>query len=334
MALSATDHVQFWASENLKEWQFLSEFGRAWGAHGGVWECPDLIEMPVQGAAERRWVLILNLNPGGPQGGSGTQYFVGDFDGKRFSLDESFAQALREEGPVWLDAGRDNYAGVTWSGIPASDGRTLFIGWMSNWDYAQQVPTAPWRSAMTLPRKLTLYRTERGYRVFAQPVEELQKLRYPGSVLEPRTVDPGAAVPLASGIPASRSELILEFMLPESGSYDFGVELRNDLGERYRFGLDGASREYYSDRTASGDFSFAADFAGVHRARRLSGEQVVRLHLFIDTASIEAFADGGANVLTDTVFPSREFTEVSLYATGTAVQLIGGVIYRLKSIWE
>ena len=139
MVVSANDHVQFWGSEDLKNWRYLSDFGQEWGAHGGVWECPDLVEMRVQGSDESRWVLIQNLNPGGPQGGSGTQYFVGDFDGREFSLDESFEQTLRDEGAVWLDACRDNYAGVTWSDVPADDGRTLFIGWMDNWDYSRPV---------------------------------------------------------------------------------------------------------------------------------------------------------------------------------------------------
>jgi fructan beta-fructosidase len=333
MALSATDHVQFWASENLKEWRYLSDFGRGWGAHGGVWECPDLIRLPVQGSGEDRWVLILNINPGGPQGGSGTQYFVGNFDGTRFTLDKSFARVLRDEGAVWLDAGRDDYAGVTWSGIPAEDGRRLFMGWMSNWDYAQQVPTSPWRSAMTLPRKLTLHRTDKGYRVFSQPVEELQKLRYPGRVLEPRTLSPGGSEPLAPGFAASQSEVILEFALPETGAYDFGVELGNDMGERYRFGLDGEDGKFYSDRTAAGDSSFSDAFAGVHRADRISESASVRLHLFIDVASIEVFADDGANVMTDTFFPTRDFNTIRVYSERGEVRLVNGTLFQLKSIW-
>jgi len=333
MALSATDHVQFWASPDLKQWAYLSDFGREWGAHGGVWECPDLVEMPVEGGDGSRWVLILNLNPGGPQGGSGTQYFVGDFDGTRFSLDESFEQDLREHDAVWLDAGRDNYAGVTWSGVPAEDGRTLFIGWMGNWDYAQKVPTSPWRSAMTVPRSLTLHRTGEGYRVFSQPVGELQKLRSPGAVLEARTIGAGASVPLAPGIPASQSEVILEFALPASGTYDFGVELGNDLGERYRFGLDGGTGQLYSDRTAAGDSSFSDTFAGVHRSARIADDATVRLHLFIDVASIEAFADGGANVMTDIFFPTRDFSTIRVYSEAGDVHLASGVIYPLKGIW-
>jgi len=334
MALSARDHVQFWASTNLKDWAFLSDFGREWGAHGGVWECPDLVRMTVQGSDDVRWVLILNLNPGGPQGGSGTQYFVGDFDGKRFVLDTSFARTLREKGALWVDSGADNYAGVTWSDVPAEDGRTLFIGWMGNWDYAQQVPTSTWRSAMTLPRELRLMLTGHGYRLFSRPVTELRKLRDDSLAIEPVTIAANSSVALDIGFPVSRSEFLLEFELPESGSVDFGLELGNDLGERYRFGYDGSGREFYSDRTASGDASFSEKFPAVHRADRMHGDAMLRLHLFIDAASIEVFSDGGANVMTETFFPTREFNTISVYANGGSVRLSKGEAWSLKSIWQ
>jgi fructan beta-fructosidase len=334
MAVSANDHVQFWGSDDLKNWRYLSDFGQGWGAHGGVWECPDLVEMRVQGSDQSRWVLIQNLNPGGPQGGSGTQYFVGDFDGGKFSLDESFEQTLRDEDAVWLDAGRDNYAGVTWSDLPADDGRTLFIGWMGNWDYAQQVPTKTWRSAMTLPRELQLHKTEQGYRVYSLPVAELKVLRKASNPVSAVDLEADDHVLLEVNFPVSLSEVEVEFKLPQSGNYDFGLELSNELGERYRFGYDSAFSEFYSDRTRSGDFSFSAEFSGVHRAARLSNSDILHLHLFIDVASIEVFADHGANVLTDTFFPSREFSRISVYSTGSGIRLLGGEIYQLESIWS
>jgi len=334
MALSATDHVQFWASPDLKQWRHLSDFGREWGAHGGVWECPDLIRLPIEGADEARWVLILNLNPGGPQGGSGTQYFVGDFDGRRFTLDPAFETTLRREHAVWLDAGRDNYAGVTWSDVPAEDGRTLFIGWMGNWDYAQKVPTQPWRSAMTLPRELVLTRTATaGYRVHSRPVEELRMLRSAPVTIEQVTVAAGSEMKLLTDVPVMQSEWQLAFELPSSASFDFGVELGNELGERYRFGYNDTG-QLYSDRTLSGDFTFSTEFPGVHHAARLSPDRRLSLHLFIDAASIEAFVDGGANVLTDTVFPTVPFTILSIYAKGADLQMLQGQAWALESIWD
>lgn len=155
MALAIVDRSLFYGSPNLKDWELLSEFGEGTGAHQGVWECPDFFPMQVENSEEIKWVLIQSINPGGYNGGSGTQYFVGDFNGKEFKVDASM-ENLPEKHDHWIDYGKDNYAGVTWSNIPQSDGRKLFIGWMSNWLYAQEVPTETWRSAMTLTRELRL----------------------------------------------------------------------------------------------------------------------------------------------------------------------------------
>lgn len=334
MALSANDHVEFWGSPDLKSWNHLSDFGRAWGAHGGVWECPDLVEMKLAGGDGSRWVLIQNLNPGGPQGGSGTQYFVGDFDGAHYTLDESFKATLQQEGAVWLDAGPDDYAGVTWSGVPREDGRTLFIGWMGNWNYAQKVPTDPWRSAMTLPRELTLHRTSAGLRVFSRPVAELQRLRGASSEIGKLAIMADSDVPLATAFPVAVSEVIVEFELPEAGEYDLGIQLSNDIGERFRVGYDGGTGELYMDRTAAGDSSFAKDFAGVHRTRRLSESRVLRLHLFFDVASAELFADDGANVMTEIFFPTMDYSHMSFYSNGAGVRVLQGRVFQLTGIWQ
>ena len=173
MVFAAYDHIKVYGSSDLKGWYHLSDFGAGLGAHGGVWECPDLFPLVDEESGEKKWVLLVSINPGGPNGGSATQYFIGDFDGRKFIPDSQYDS----EEATWLDHGRDNYAGVTWSDIPESDGRRLFIGWMSNWDYAQVVPTYQWRSAMTLPRELKLHSTDNGYRLTSHPVEELQTLR-------------------------------------------------------------------------------------------------------------------------------------------------------------
>jgi sucrose-6-phosphate hydrolase SacC (GH32 family) len=150
VALANNHKISFYASPDLKTWQHLSDFGPA-AQTGGVWECPDLINFGD------KWVLLVSLNPGGYQVGSGTQYFIGQWDGREFIPDDTHTR--------WLDYGRDNYAGVTFSNVP--DGRKIFLGWMSNWHYAGKVPTEPWRSAMTLPRELTL----RGDRLVQTPVK-------------------------------------------------------------------------------------------------------------------------------------------------------------------
>ncbi|MFN8582028.1 MAG: glycoside hydrolase family 32 protein [Gemmatimonadaceae bacterium] len=175
VVLAAGDHAEFWASPNLTTWTKLSEFGKGLGSHDGVWECPDFFPMVVDGTTERRWVLLQSVGQGHPNGGTGTQYFIGDFDGTRFTVDPQFARAVQHGNAQWVDFGRDDYAGVTWSNAP--DGRRLFLGWMSNWQYATRVPTTSWRSAMTVPRELTLVKAASGYRLRMTPIAEFNRLR-------------------------------------------------------------------------------------------------------------------------------------------------------------
>jgi len=335
MVFAAYDHVKLWASPDLIHWKLLSNFGKNAGSHSGVWECPDMFPMQVEGSTDTKWVILSSINPGGPSGGSATQYFVGDFDGKKFELDPEFAKEVTKGKGVWLDGGRDNYAGVTWSDIPASDGRRLFMGWMSNWDYAQVVPTTVWRSAMTLPRELTLHQTPGGYRIFSCPVKQLQSLRgtraaIPGTAIE-GILD--LSTPL-KGISPAAMELKLDFIYSGTEA-DFGVELSNEKGDIYRIGFDAARKVWYSDRSRSGKNNFSESFAGPRPAEapRVSGNKTVRFHLFFDSASAELFADDGANVLTEIFFPQEPFSKVKVYAGKGKVKLIGGEGFALRGIW-
>jgi len=343
MALAVADHVQFWGSKDLKKWEHLSDFGKEQGAHGGVWECPDLFPMQVESGGDSespldstvKWVLLLSINPGGPNGGSATQYFVGDFEGKNFTLDNSFAPSVQGERAVWLDYGRDNYAGVTWSDIPEEDGRRLFMGWMSNWDYATVVPTTEWRSAMTLPRTLALQKTSAGYRLFSLPVKELQTLRTASHKIENTEISSEIDLTQRLGFSPAQMELVLEIEPVEGSPADFGIELSNTKGERYRIGYNAAANQFYSDRTQAGEAVFSKKFAEkIHVAPRLSTDKAMRLHLFFDIASAELFADDGATVLTDIFFPSEVFSSLKIYAEKEKVKLTKGEAYSLKSIWR
>jgi len=311
MSLSVTDHIRFYASPDLKEWTYLSSFGEGLGAHGGVWECPNLFPIVDQASGETRWVLIQNLNPGGPQGGSGTQYFVGDWDGTTFTPDPAFGTQA-----VWLDHGADNYAGITWDNAP--DGRRVLIGWMSNWLYAQEVPTGVWRSAMTVPREISLH----GLELRQQPVAELQALR--GEAVNISQSDGKSAL---GGVSAT-AEYDLSFRLPEAGG-SITLTLSNDRGEELALGLDGDDN-WYVDRTGAGDASFNDAFAAVHSAPRLHSGAAARLHLLVDNASIEMFADDGATVLTETFFPSAPLTKMTLQLSGGA-ELVEGQVWPLQS---
>ncbi|EPR68971.1 glycoside hydrolase family 32 protein [Cyclobacterium qasimii] len=240
MSLAVKDKISFYSSSNLLEWEHESDFNPAWAAYGGVWECPDLF--PLQSPnGEQKWVLLVSINPGGPNGGSATQYFVGDFDGETFTTNQ--------EEVKWLDHGTDNYAGVTWSNVPDADGRTIFIGWMSNWDYAQVVPTEVWRSAMTLPRELSLYDEGEELWVASNPVKEVEQLRDEALTIEGEEV-------------ALENEL-LEFSLkPKAG--DFSGTFENEFGEILVIG----KREdaLFIDRTNSGLTNFKEGFASVMTA--------------------------------------------------------------------
>jgi len=338
MLLAAADRVRLYTSPNLTQWTPASEFGATYGAHGGVWECPDLFPLRIEGSDEQRWVMLVSMNPGGPNGGSATQYFVGTFDGTTFTLDSAFARGGGSAGTeptrgIWVDHGRDNYAGVTWSDVPKDDGRRLFIGWMSNWDYATVVPTVAWRSAMTVPRSLSLHRTPAGLRLFSAPVSELRLLRGETTTIQSTRVD-AMPISMPRGASASSSELDLEFLAPSGTKSDIALELSNPAGEVMRVGYDAVTRRFYSDRTALPK-KFSEKFAtAVHYAPRIMADSVVRMHIYVDRASIELFADGGATVLTDIAFPSQDFTAMRLVVKGSPVRLRYATVSGMDSIWK
>ncbi|MBS1796333.1 MAG: glycoside hydrolase family 32 protein [Acidobacteria bacterium] len=325
------DHVRFYSSPDLKSWTKTGEFGKSDGTHAGVWECPDLFPLTVGGRT--KWVLLVSINPGGPNGGSATQYFVGDFDGKTFRNDNP------PQNIFWLDQGRDDYAGVTWSNAPR--GRRIFLGWMSNWDYAQQVPTAKWRSAMTLPRELGLAETAEGVRLVQNPVRETQALRgrkflsMKNYRLENEMNLDNGGSPLA--------ELELEIDLAKTPATKFGVALTNAKGETYRVGYDAEAKRFFSDRRKAGRNDFSDLFAvKPHTAPRVVTDQTLRLHLIFDTASMELFADDGTVAMTDIFFPTEDFTRLKFFGLKSASQwnvpesvfFTQANAWNLKSIWR
>ncbi|GAA4869794.1 glycoside hydrolase family 32 protein [Saccharopolyspora cebuensis] len=306
LMLAAGDHIRFYGSPNLREWRLLSEFGREHGAHGGVWECPDLFELPVDGdTADTRWVLVVSINPGGPAGGSGTQYFLGDFDGTAF-VAEGPAEQVR-----WAERSADFYAAQSWSDVPAADGRRLWVGWLSNWAYAQQVPTSPWRGAMTVPRQVGLTATDSGPALTQRPVAELDRLRtgarrWSGAVTGPGPEFAGTAL-----------DVVAEFRLDTATSFGFDV-FAGEAG-RTRVGYDVAAGELFVDRTASGSTPVSATFPAKHGAPLAVPDGVLRLRLIADRSCVEVYADRGQVVLTELVFPDAGSDALRLFATGGRV---------------
>jgi fructan beta-fructosidase len=319
MIFARGDRVRIYNSSDLKAWTLTSEFGAGIG-QASPWECPDLFELPIEGTDKTKWVMLLSIGTNGaqvgPNGGSATQYFVGDFDGKTFTNDNDEATTL------WLDYGRDNYAGVTWSDIPKEDGRRLFIGWMSNWEYAQVVPTEVWRSAMTLPRTLGLRNTDNGARLVVEPVKEIQKLRT-------GEAETGTEKTISKGL-----ESMITFEMEDECAATFGIELSNSKGEKYRIGYNAATKAYFSDRTKAGKTSFSDVFAkAIHTAPRLGEDNTITLHSFFDVSSAETFTDEGMTVLTDIYFPNEDFTTAKIFIEGEKVTTTSSEYFDLNGIW-
>ncbi|MCF3108845.1 glycoside hydrolase family 32 protein [Niabella sp. CC-SYL272] len=299
MTLATLDHITFYSSPDLKNWKEESRFGRTLGAHGGVWECPDLISFNDKG--KPIWVLIVNLNPGGPNGGSATQYFTGSFNGHTFTPDDTTTK--------WLDYGPDEYAGITWSN---TGNRKLFLGWMSNWQYANVVPTKNWRSAMTLPRELTVKKINGRYFVASTLVKEVD------AVLRPvRNASDIRVTGRYEVVPASAAANGL-FRLDLRGipAADFSMALTNTKGEEVVVGFDKATNQFYIDRTRSGNTGFEKGFAKRHVAPRIAANAGMNLTLIGDAASLELFADDGLTVMTSIFFPSEPLSGITIKAPG------------------
>lgn len=325
MILAVHDRVQIYSSPDLKNWSFESEFGEKAGAHGGVWECPDLFPLEVEGSEEEKWVMLVSINPGGPNGGSATQYFTGSFDGQLFVPDVTTEK--------WLDWGTDNYAGVTWYGIPESDRRRLFIGWMSNWNYATVVPTAPWRSAMTIPRELSLVNKEGIYKLVSSPVRELKINRKESRSLFPRKEgkSDGKYIVL-NDLSLNQSELEFEFNLAAGYNDTLGIILENNEGEKLIIGYSVPGKQIFIDRRKSGNTSFSKSFAGIAEAP-YAADGRLRIHLLTDASSAELFVDGGKLVMTTLFFPSEAYTKLKFFSKDISVVPEKIELHEMARIW-
>jgi len=308
MGVAAQDRQHFYGSKNLKDWTFLSEFGKDLGGHGGVWECPDLFPIKVEGTNEEKWVLIVNINPGGPNGGSAAQYFVGDFDGKTFKMDDVFTKQLEKEKVAWLDWGRDNYASVSFDNVP--DNKRVIIGWMSNWDYSPNVPTEKWRGSSTIPREVTLKRSKDGYTLKNISVSQLKN--YEGKAVKKEINLVSDKKLISKGeIDLSKAVIDVDFKKMTKGVYTFA--LKNSLEEQMIFGIDNNKQELFIDRTKSGKTDFKNNFADrISKAPLAKNYQNATLKIVLDKTSIEIFFNNGEKVMTEIFFPNESFSDLSL----------------------
>lgn len=279
LILAAGQEMRIYSSPNLIDWKEESRFGLGYGNHGGVWECPDLMQVKVldengKATGREKWVLLCNINPGGPWGGSATQYFVGDFDGHQFMCEDEAYETK------WMDYGKDHYATVSFSGAP--DGRKTVLAWMSNWEYANQVPTKQFRSANSVARDLFLYEVDGETYLGSRPSQE-----YDGGVLN--SILKGA-----------------DQTIKVKGSGSWTVS--NAKGEKVTIDYDAKAKTLKVIRTSSGVQSFAPSFptvttAPVHRP-------LTNIRVISDNASVEVFGNNGEVVLTNLVFPTAPLTKI------------------------
>ncbi|MCS2763847.1 DUF4980 domain-containing protein [Bacteroides ovatus] len=318
MLLAVGQEMQIFSSSNLKDWYFESSFGEGQGAHGGVWECPDLFELPVDGTNEKKWVLLCNLNPGGPFGGSATQYFVGTFNGKEF-VNESPSKTK------WMDWGKDHYATVTWSDAP--DNRRIAIAWMSNWQYANDVPTFQYRSPNSVPRDLSLFTVDGETYLQSAPSPELLKLR---DISKKRSFKVNGTRTIKDMIAGNEGAYEIELTIENQHADVIGFRLYNDKGEEVDMQYDMKEKKFSMDRRKSGEVGFNENFPMLTWTTIESGKDELKLRLFVDKSSVEAFGDGGRFVMTNQVFPSEPYTHIDFYSKGGAYKVDSFVIYKLK----
>lgn len=318
MILAVGQEMQIYTSSNLKVWQKASSFGAMQGSHGGVWECPDLIELKVEGTNEKKWVLICNINPGGPFGGSATQYFVGRFDGKTF-INES--PTLTK----WMDWGKDNYATVTWSNAP--EGRTVALGWMSNWQYQTVLPTQQYRGANTLPRDLSLYKRGGEYYLKSKPSKELEAIRSTKHALGSFKVS--GQHEIATLLPENKGAYEICMTIKKGNAAQAAFSLYNEKGEHVDMYYDAQRQQFVMNRSQSGLTSFSKDFPAV-TAAPVSQTDNIHLRIFIDRSSIEVFGEEGEFVMTNRIFPSVPYNSLKFNASNGSFAIKSLNIYKLR----
>jgi fructan beta-fructosidase len=337
VALPDQHKVRFYHSKNLRQWELGGEFGPA-GATGGVWECPDLFELPVRAIAgkheavgksvDRRWVLSVNINPGGPAGGSADQYFVGQFDGARFTEDHPGS------GPHWADWGKDFYASTSFSNTQSNQDR-LWLGWMGNWQYARDLPSLPGRGEMSVARSIWLSEPE-SHSSLTSSQEPLMLVQRP--VVSTPSYKPSTALFGASPYQTidqinariaseklTGSVYVLRVTLDPGDTAEAGVRLRRSTvdpneraAEETLVGIDREKGRIFIDRSHSGKTDWSADFTGrVYAPLKYSQANSIRLEIVVDHNSVEVFAEDGETVLTDLIYPSEGSQGLAFYSTPT-----------------
>jgi fructan beta-fructosidase len=314
VVLPIEHEVQFYRSANLLSWKLMSSFGPK-GDTSGVWECPDLVQIPVEGhPGKYKWLLQMSMN-------ASMQYFIGDFNGAQFNSETSGAPVQRP------DYGSDYYAAISFNQLPAKQ-TPVAIGWINNWNYANDIPTEPWKGMMSLPRQLLAKKAASGWMLVEKPVGGLNALREsPKSIQKPQSLKTPQVLPFRSN--QAEIELLLE-----PGKASSGIRLAIGDGYALEIGYDAETQELYADRSKTQQQTFNANFARMNRyARKIGPQKKLRLQIFIDHSIVEVFANGGEAVMTMQYFNPQQANGLELFSTGNDGRLLNMTVWPLRSIW-
>lgn len=308
----------FYASKNLKTWNLLSEFAGA-GDRRLIWECPALVELPVDGnAKQKKWALLISAaHPDSTSKYVGMQYFVGDFDGKIFK------NLNKPSTTLWLEYGKDFYAAIPWNQNP--DERKIIYGWMNNWAYADTIPTSPWRGQMSVPRTIGLKTYAEGIRLTQLPVKELEKLRKKAYHFDNLLISELGQV--LKQIQSHTLEIEIEFEIQEAK--EFGIKVAQGKAEETIVGYEVDSKQVYIDRRTSGMVNFKNNFASKDNAPLEAEDGKIKLKILLDNCSVEVFANDGRVAITSLIFPSKESKGLSLFAKNGKVKVVDLMIWEL-----
>ncbi|MDQ0257059.1 sucrose-6-phosphate hydrolase SacC (GH32 family) [Evansella vedderi] len=312
MALATGQTISFYSSSNLIDWKFESEFGEGIGSHDGVWECPDLFKLQVEDSEEEKWFLIVSIgdNPAFAEG-SRTQYFVGSFNGSNFVAEHDDIK--------WLDFGRDNYAGVSFSDIPEEDGRRIYLGWMSNWRYANHVPTEGWRSQMTIPRELSLRKTSEGFKVVQKLVKELDAYFSKEKEVNDAVIEGTETFK----IEAPYLDLVMNFENVDATK--FGMTLEHTADQYTSISFDAEKNLLVLDRKTSGDIDFSEMFSN-EQLVKIENTDNVQVRLLLDTSSVELLINDGEYALTSLIYPDKVCEAISLFTSNGSMKVSNSYI--------
>ncbi|HET9747143.1 MAG TPA: glycoside hydrolase family 32 protein [Chitinophagaceae bacterium] len=308
--------VQFYSSSNLKDWKHLSDFGPA-GDTSGIWECPDLTRIPVEGEpGKKKWLLQMSV-------GASMQYFIGGFDGTRFINESTLNKIFRP------DYGPDYYAAIAYNQLPDSIGPTV-IGWVNNWSYANDIPTMPWRGMMSLPRTLSVKKIDGDWLLFQRPVESLKSLRS-----DPIVSISNAEIGKSKTLPITSQQFEINAILEPSASSTCGIKLAVGGAHEFEIGYNATTQTLYMDRSKAGNIDFSPEFKKRFRSetKLLLNNRRLQLTVFFDHSIVELFANDGRTVMTMQLFPGQQVSGVELFSNGGKTLIESLTIRNLRSCW-